>query len=556
MTPPLRVSLEEVSDRTVSPVFAGRETELTALANAFEQAASAAPATVLISGEAGAGKSRLVSEFAARVRKTAGSGGVLVLTGDCLEMNAAGLPYAPFTAAVRQLTRRLGIAEVTSLLPSRTAGDLAKLLPEFGEPSAGAEPATARARMFEQILTLLGRLAQAVPLILVVEDAHWADRSTRDLLSFIVTNVRPARLLVIVTFGSDEMHRTHPLRPLVTELSRFPQVSRLDLPRLQRAEVAAQLAGILGKTPEPAVVDTVYARTDGIPLFVEAMVSAGGTVDCRVPESLRDLLLDSINGLPDDTQQILRVASASRSRIGLASLAAVTGFAEQRLYAALRPALAANVLISDGYDYDFRHSLIREALHDDLLPGEHTTVHRLFAEALESDPSVLPAGRPSLQLALHWRRAHDYGRALPAAWQAAADAESSSACAEQLQMLEQVLDLWDQVPNAQQQVGTDHAGILERAARAARLAGESDRAIKLARAALSELDTAGAADADPAERIATLRDLCAMLTSMGYGEHRAALAVAHPARRSRPAEEPRTGMEPASAGMRCCAFRS
>lgn len=490
IAPPFHGPVEEVTGRMVSPVFAGRETELTMLANAFRQAASATPTAILIGGEAGAGKSRLVGEFAARMHESAGSPGVLVLSGGCLEMSAAGLPYAPFAAAVRQIACQLGTAKTAAVLPGGAAGDLARLLPEFGEPSCEPAAATAQARLFEQLLTLFQRLAQGVPLILVVEDAHWADRSTRDLLSFLVTNLRLARVLVIVTFRSDELHRTHPLRPLLAELSRASHVSRLDLPRLERAEVAAQIAGILGKTPEPAVVDAAYARTDGIPLFVEAMVSADGIVNCGIPESLRDLLLESVNRLPKDTQQILRVASASSSRIGRALLAAVTGFAEQPLCAALRPALAASILVSRGHDYEFRHSLIREAVHDDLLPGEHTEVHRLFAEALQRDPSLLPACRPSLQLSLHWRMAHDYERALLAAWRAAADAESSFAYAEQLQMLEQVLDLWDRVPNAQQQVGSDHARILERAAGAAYLAGESERGIKLARAALSELDPA------------------------------------------------------------------
>src|SRR5215470_4182319 len=157
----------------VSPVFAGREAELAVLASAFDDAASGMPGTVLVGAEAGGGKSRLVGEFAARV-----AGRALVLAGGCVELSAAGLPYAPFTAALRQLIRERGAAEVAGLLPGDAAGELAALLPDFGTPAAGTDPDTARGRLFEVLLTLLEALAEPLPVVLVVEDVHWADRST------------------------------------------------------------------------------------------------------------------------------------------------------------------------------------------------------------------------------------------------------------------------------------------------------------------------------------------------------------------------------------------
>jgi ATP/maltotriose-dependent transcriptional regulator MalT len=489
-----------------SPVFAGREGEQSALLDAFAQAAGGAPTTVLLGGEAGAGKTRLVAEFTAQVQVATGRAGVTALTGGCLEQSAAGLPYAPFTAAVRQLTREVGTAEVAALLPGPAAGDLARLLPEFGAPAADPDPGTARARLFEQLLTLLERLAQRRPVILVVEDAHWADRSTRDLLSFLVRNLRMARIVLIVCYRSDDLHRTHPVRPLLAELSRVPGVRRLELPRLTRSEVAAQLTGILGHQPSAAAADLAYTRSEGIPLFVEAMVECDGTFTSDLPESLRDFLLAVVNRLPDETQQLLRVATASGARIGHGLLAAVAGLGELALSAALRPAVAANVLVSDGDGYRFRHSLTREAIHDDLLPGEHARAHRTFAQAMERDPALSPQCQPAVQLALHWRSAHEPERALLAAWQAAADAQAAYAYAEQLHALEQVLDLWDQVAAAARQATTDHAGVLERAARAAYLAGEPERGAKLARAAISELD-----EVADAERVAMLRYLGALM---------------------------------------------
>jgi DNA-binding CsgD family transcriptional regulator/tetratricopeptide (TPR) repeat protein len=498
--------LEHMSDRTVSPVFAGREAELAVLTSAFERAADGDPGTVLVGAEAGGGKSRLVSEFADRVRGAAPAGSALILTGGCVDMSAAGLPYAPFTAALRELIRDRGAPDLAALLPGQSAGDLARLLPEFGEPTASADADTARARLFGQFLSLIEGLAERLPLVLIIEDAHWADRSTRDLLSFLVRSLRRTRVLLLVTFRSDELHRTHPLRPLLAELTRVDGVTRVELPRLTRAEVSAQLAGILGRAPGPATVEAVSERSDGIPLFVEAMVKPDGTVARLLPESLRDLLLDSVNRLPEETQRVLRVAAAGGARIGHALLCRVAGLDDADLTAALRPAVAANVIVGDPHGYAFRHELIREAVAGDLLTGERVQVHRAYAEALERDGSLSPEFRVSAQLAAHWRAAHDNERALLAAWQAAADAAAAFSYPEQLQMLELVLELWDDVPGAAVKTGADHAGVLELAAQAAHSAAEVGRGLKMVRAALAELDEA----ADPG-RVAALLYLRASL---------------------------------------------
>ena len=242
----------------VSPVFAGREAELNVLVGAFENAASGLTGTVLVGAEAGGGKSRLVDEFTTRV-----AGRALVLAGGCVEVSAAGLPYAPFTAALRQLARERGTAGMAALLGARDTGELALLLPEFGAPPTRADPDLARARLFELVLALLEALADQRPLVLVVEDVHWADHPTRDLLSFLVRNLRRAAALLMVTVRSDELHRTHPLRPLLAELSRMPGVTRMELPRLSRDQVRAQLEGIVGRPPEPALTNAVYERGGG-----------------------------------------------------------------------------------------------------------------------------------------------------------------------------------------------------------------------------------------------------------------------------------------------------
>jgi DNA-binding CsgD family transcriptional regulator len=479
-----------MSSRAVSPVFAGREAELAVLAGAFADAAGGLPRMVLVGAEAGGGKSRLVGEFAAGL-----GGQALVLAGGCVELSAAGLPYAPFTAALRQLVRQRGAAEVSALLGTRDTGELAGLLPEFGRPPEDADPDLARARLFELLLALLEALADRLPLVLVVEDVHWADRSTRDLLGFLARNLRHVAVLLLVTFRSAELHRTHPLRPLLAELDRVEGVTRLELPRLSRSQVEAQLEGILGRPPGPAITSAVYERGNGIPLFTEALVSADGTVGLGVPWSLRDQLLGAVKELPEQTQQVLRSAAAGGGvRVGHGLLAAVTGLDDLALAAALRPAVAANVVAADADGYAFRHELIREAVWEDLLPGERTQAERAFAEALEADPALSPDGMVAVRLALHWRGANEHERALEAAWAAAAAAASGFAFAEQLRMLEQVLDLWDRVPAAAEHTGADHARVIELAVDAARWAGESDRGLTLVEAALDELGEAGDAD--------------------------------------------------------------
>ena len=472
--------LDAVRAHEVSPAFVGRKAELSILADACERARNGTPGAVLLGGEAGGGKTRLVGEFTDRVRDD-----VLVLIGGCLELSTAGFPYAPFTAALRQLVREAGAAEIAALMPRDGARDLARLLPEFGEPPADRDPDSARARLFEQMLVLLERLAERRPLVLVIEDAHWADRSTRDLLVFLLRNLRHAAVLLVITFRSDELHRGHPMRPVIAELERIEGVIRADLPRLTPAETAAQLTGILGHVPEPRLVEMVFERSSGIPLLVEATAEHPQS---GMPQSVRDLVLVGVNALPEDTQDFLRLVSTAGVRFGHRLIAEVSGLDDTALSSALRPAVDANVLVADEETYAFRHALIWEAIHDDLLPGEHGRAHRRFAEALEADPSLSLAGRPAVEITMHWARAHDHERALPSAWKAARESSSAFAYAEELQLLERVLELWDHVPDAQERIGTDHVGVLQRAARAAVACGEPDRGLAFVRAALAETD--------------------------------------------------------------------
>ncbi|MEO5875429.1 MAG: AAA family ATPase [Streptosporangiaceae bacterium] len=471
-----------MSISVVSPVLVGRLAELDVLDAVYATARTGTPRAVLVGGEAGVGKTRLVREFCGR------ADGARVLVGGCLELGVEGLPFAPFTAVLRQLIRELGLDGVTSLVGGKASG-LSRLLPEFGDlDGRNSSPGEAQARLFELVLTLLEKLAADSPLLLVIEDAHWADRSTRDLLAFLLRNLSAGTsLMIVVTYRSDELHRAHPLRPLLAELERLDRVQRQELSRLTRREVAELMAKLRGVDPAPGQVDQFYRRSEGNPLFVEALMDADGTIFCDLPESLRDLLLAGVQRLPEETQEILRVASAGGARLEHRLLETVTGVADPQLSRDLRPAVAANVLAVDGDGYAFRHALIREAVHDDLLPGEHTRLHTRYAEALEIDASLVTAGRASAELAHHWYSAHNLEGALISAWRASRDAEKASAYPEELRMLERILELWDQVPDAGSRIGEEYARVLELAVCAADWAGDSERGIKLANAALKEI---------------------------------------------------------------------
>ena len=451
--------MEFVSLVAGAPVFVGRAEELAALDAAFDRVRQGQPSAVLIGGEAGVGKSRLLTEFAARARAV---GVTRVLYGYCLELSAEGLPFAPFTGVLRELVHGLGTDGVAALLPGRGARELARLVPELGEPDLHGDPGEARARMFEQVLALFGRLAEGGPVVLVIEDAHWSDRSTRDLLSFLVGNQRVLDgVLIVVTFRSDELYRVHPLRPVLAELDRLGWVMRLELPRLTRREGRELAAGLLGREPEPELMDRVFSRSEGNPLFMEALLRGGDLLGPGLPESLRDLVLADVRQLPGQTQEVLGALGVAGQRSGHALLAAVTGLGDRALLAALEPAVSANVLVPAGDGYGFRHALIREAILGEVLPGERTRLHIRLAEVLAADPSRVAPGRAVIEQAHHWYLAHDAARALESAWRAAAVAGRSLAHAERLALLERILELWPTLPDAAERLGASHLDVLE-----------------------------------------------------------------------------------------------
>ncbi|MDN3359438.1 helix-turn-helix transcriptional regulator [Actinomadura sp. DC4] len=458
----------------MNEVFVGREAELTMLGEACERAGEGAPAAVLIGGEAGVGKSRLVAEFTSRL-----PGGVYA--GGCVELGANGLAFAPFTAVLRGLVREFGVAGVAALLPQGEVRELGRLLPALGP--AGGDGGMARARLFEEFLALFAGLAERQgPVVLVVEDMHWADRSSRELVGFLARNQHAAPgLVMVVTHRSDHLHRSHPLRRLWAELDRLAWVTRRELGRMTRSEVVGQLRGLLGREPDAGLSEEIFRRSAGNPLFVEALSERAGA---PVPESIRDLLLTPFERLPARTRGVVRAAAAGGPGVGHGLLSAVTGLDDAALTEALRPAVASNLMLVEENAYVLRHALVREALYEDMLPGDRAVLHARYAGVLETDPALAPGGLAAVESAHHWYASErDPGRALVASWRAAGEALASLAYAEQLHMLLQVLELWERVPDA---IAASRAEVVEAAVHAGMAAGEGARAMELIAEGLAE----------------------------------------------------------------------
>ncbi|WP_338146452.1 helix-turn-helix transcriptional regulator [Streptomyces boncukensis] len=495
-------------DSHISPVFVGRGAELAALGEGLSRAGAGEPRAVFVGGEAGVGKTRLVQEFLGR----AVADGAVAAVGGCVESGAEALPYHPVSTALRSLHRRLG-AELHAAVNGQE-GELARLLPELGEMDRGRPETDGRARLFELTVRLLERLAANRTLVLALEDLHWADRSTRELLSYLLRALTDgpldSRLLVVATYRADDLHRRHPLRPALAEYERLRTVTRLELPRFDRAEVRHQLAAIRGEDPPEQVLDRVFARSEGNAFFVEELAcSIRGGSPGSISDSLRDLLLVRVEALPDEVQRVVRIAAGGGSEVEFRLLATVTGLAEDALIEALRAAVGAAVLrpSEEGESFRFRHALLREAVVCDLLPGERSRLSRRYAEALEADPALVRAEERAGRLAGYWFEARDPARALPAVLAAAGAARGRHAFAEQYRMLERALELWDDTPEELRRRAMRHAvddglcpavspdvpgdfvDLLAALSIAARRMGERERALTLCKRALRDLDS-------------------------------------------------------------------
>jgi ATP/maltotriose-dependent transcriptional regulator MalT len=470
-----------MATRMTSTRFVGRSAQLAELEAGLTDAAEGRSSLAFIAGESGVGKSRLADELVRRAR----ADGARTLWGDCVELGDGELPYAPLLTALRPLVRD-GDPALEGLSPSLRS-DLAAILPGLAD-DAGEEP-VGQSHVFEALLELLDGLGAVAPLLLVIDDLHWADGSTRAFLSFLARTLCGERLLLVAAYRSDELHRRHPLRPLLAELSRDPTTRVVELEPFTREEMAEQLEGILAAPPQPDLLERLYARSEGNPLFTEELLAVGLDGRGPLPPTLRDALMLRVERLPEASQELMRWL-ACETAVDHELLADVSGLGGPALRDALREAVASHIVVTaDDSRYSFRHALLREVVHDDLLPGERTEMHAAMARALEGRTTTdSPGAHLAARIANHWLAAGDQPAALSACVRAGVAAERVNAYIEASGLFDRALGLWERVDEPERLAGCEQWELLARAANAADMAGEALRQETLLRRALELVD--------------------------------------------------------------------
>ncbi|WP_432564074.1 helix-turn-helix transcriptional regulator [Kineococcus sp. SYSU DK003] len=471
----------------------GRAVELAALEDALARARAGTSGGVLVEADAGVGKSRLVAELCAR------AGGDTVLLGHCASAGGDALPYLPFVEALEPL-REQGH-------PSGWA--------TTGRPGADLS----QVQLFDEVATALATAARKRPVLLVLEDLHWADGASRDLLTFLLRRVRTERVLTVATVRTDDLHRRHPLRPVLAELGRLPGVQRIVLDPFTAEETGQFLRDLTGADVPAATARRIHARAEGNAYYTAELVLAGTGNAGRLPAALADVVLARLESLPPEVSELVRAAAVGGRRVRHELLQAATGLAGPELERRVRDAVALKVLDADGGEgYAFRHALLHEAVYEDLLPGERVRLHAAYARAITA-----ATGEPlssAAQLAHHARAGNDLPGALVAGIAAADEAQRLRAPAQAWRHLEEALPLWRSVPDAAERTGTSLLELTVRASQLAASAGEPARAALLAQDAVGLLP----ADAAPAVAAAVHQQCASALWACDHGEEAIAQA--------------------------------
>ncbi|WP_407317358.1 AAA family ATPase [Isoptericola halotolerans] len=466
----------------------GRADQLVTLRGTLAAARQGSGGTVLLSGEAGIGKTRLVTELLATAPPD-----VLVTRGQCAGSGSGPVPYAGVEGVLRDVVAVLGRAD--ALAAAGPAADaLGVIMPGLVDVRRDIDGGRGPDVLTELLTTLAGER----PVLVVLEDLHWSDDVTRAVLSRLARAAATTSLCLVATYRSDDVDRRHPLRTTVGELDRSRLVTRVEVPRLDAGQVAALVRSVLDGAGTDALdangLADLVERSEGVPFYVEELASC---VDESMPASLRDVLLLRYSQLSAPAQEFCRLVAAAGARATHDVLEAVLG--EEELTAAepaAREAVDALVLVADPDGYRFRHALMREAIDDELLPTERRRLHTAYAEALAARPATVPR---LAEIADHWLRARVLDRALSSAVRAALVAGYDAATSTSVALGERALDLWDVVPDAEAVTGTTHHELLLRVADAQKDATRLDRALALARQSYAEWP----AD-DPGGRAGTL----------------------------------------------------
>ena len=500
-----------MAGRGTSPHLIDRVEELHRLETALQDAVQGDPRVILVGGEAGVGKTRLMMDFCSH----AGSNGARILVGGCIPLAEGALPFAAVTEILRGLMRSIG-SEAFEDLAGPGITELHRLLPELGRDGApDEEPVehadTYQVRLFGTILTLLQRLANGAPVVVVVEDLQWCDRSTLDLLTHLSRSLGAMRALIVLTFRTEEVEGG--LHRYLIEAERLPRVERVDLPPFAREEIQELLGAIMGVSPPAELVDSITARSDGNPFFAEELLSVDP--NAAIPANLKDVVFSRVRALPIETQDVLRVLAAAGRQASFDLLQSVTQVPADRLVEILRPAVDRYILLPgvDNESYGFRHALMQEVLYDQLLPGERRSIHAAYTRALREKPAFSVSSSPAAELAHHYLSSRDLPRALASSIDASAAALDMYAIAEASQHLERALRIWNDVPEASDIARMERGDLLLHAAQVASIYGDTRKACDLARDAVGSIDR----EADPERAAIALERLARYLSLNGDG---------------------------------------
>ena len=461
----------------------GRDAELEQLTAQLGIRTSGADRTVramLVAGDAGVGKTRVLMAL----RDIALDAGWQVVAGHCLDLADSSLPYLPFSEVLgRMMADQPDVAaRVLEQHPT-----LARLQPGRrirSSETASGDQALDRGNVYDAFGDLLSAVAAQAPLLVIVEDAHWADESTRDMLSFLFSRPVPGVSLV-VSYRADDLHRRHPLRRQVAEWMRLRGIDRLQLEPLADDDVRTLVKALHPSTMSEAEYASIIDRAEGNPFFIEELVGAAWSG--QVPGELADVLLVHLDRLDETTRKVVRIVSVAGRQVSHGLLAAVSDLDAAELEAALRNAVESHVLVaSRGGTYAFRHALLGEAVYDDLLPGERMRLHADFVAALGEGRAVGTAA----ELAQHARRADDRPVAIRASIEAGEEAMAVGGPSEAATHFLDALELVDtaRVPVT----GVDVQALARRCAEALVASGRVPKAVKVLRARLATLPTEGA----------------------------------------------------------------
>jgi DNA-binding CsgD family transcriptional regulator len=456
----------------------GRDAELARLRRLLDQASDGRAVAALVSGDAGVGKSRLVAE----AMTVAAGRGFTVLCGQCAEIGDS-VPYLPFADAIRNAS-----PEIEAAVKARPV--LARLLPDGGSGHQGEADwaGLTRQQMFGAVLGLLAELSAHAPVLLVIEDLHWADASTRDLVTFLVRMLHRERVATIGTYRSDDMYRRHPLRPVVADLLRLPSVVSVELGPLAPAALAEHLFSIPNGPGHlsAATINRIVARAEGNAYYAEELIASlsgkmsspgpsGEEIEPGLPSGLAALLLSRVERVSDAAQQVLRAAAVAWRRASDDLVRAASRLPDMDYEDAVREAVAHQLLAPDADGYTFRHALLREAVYNDLLPGERTRLHARFAGLLSDVPGA------AAELAHHSLASHDVPGAFAASIRAGSETGMIGAPTEAHRHYDQALALWDRVEHAEKLAGMTRGRLGLKSALAAAASGDVPRAVHLLR---------------------------------------------------------------------------